>query len=360
MPSMRTPRTIAFVLAALACMTLQPVRSSAQAALLMEEPYGFFGTLNPTGHNAVYFARICAETPTSLRRCDPGEMGVVISRYSDVGDYDWVAIPLIPYLYSTENASQVPDRVDRKTVNRLRDQYYEAHLMDLGGHVRKGSFWHGGWTELIGVSYERRMYAFRFDTTQKQDDAFIAKMNGDKNQSHFQLLFSNCADFSRVVLNQYFPKTFRRSILPDAGMTTPKQITYKLERYARKHPETHLEIFDIPQVPGYRHMSRSNKSISESLITTGYALPIAIMNPYLAGGLFVDYVVRGSYHLIPRNLQKLSPETLNALTQPAAPAENPVSASVQVHSAATAIGNVEIPSVAGANSGLKEIMASHE
>ena len=121
-----------------------------------------------------------------------------------------------------------------------------------------------------------------------------------------------------------------------------------------------MQIFEIPQVPGYRHKSRSNKSISESLITTGYAVPIAVLNPYLAGGLFVDYVVRGRYHLVPKNLQKLAPDTLNALTYPAAPAENPLSASVQVHSAATAGGNAEIPSAAGANSGLKEIMATHE
>ena len=131
------------------------------------------------------------------------------------------------------------------------------------------------------------MYAFRFDTTEAQDDAFIARMNGPKNDSHFQLLFNNCSDFSREVLNQYFPRTFRRSIFPDAGMTTPKQIAYKLERYAHKHPEIHLEIFEIPQIPGYRRMSRTNKSISESLITTAYAVPIAIVNPYLAGGLFV-------------------------------------------------------------------------
>jgi hypothetical protein len=39
----------------------------------MEEPYGFFGSVNPTGHNAVYFARICAETPVKLRRCQSGE-----------------------------------------------------------------------------------------------------------------------------------------------------------------------------------------------------------------------------------------------------------------------------------------------
>src|SRR5580700_3940216 len=99
---MRTPRTIAFSLVAFASLVFLSAHCHAQAALLMEEPYGFFGTVNPTGHTAIYFARICAETPTRLRRCEPGEMGAVISRYSDVNDYDWVAIPLIPYLYSVE------------------------------------------------------------------------------------------------------------------------------------------------------------------------------------------------------------------------------------------------------------------
>lgn len=340
-------------------LLLSATRGHAQAALLMEEPYGFFGTVNPTGHTAIYFAHICAETPTRLRRCEPGELGAVISRYSDVGGFDWVAIPLIPYLYSVEEIQAVPDRVDSETVNRLRDKYHEEHLLGLGTDVPRGGFFSGGWTELIGVAYERRMYAFRFNTTSEQDDAFIARMNDSKNKSHFQLLFDNCSDFSRTVLNEYFPRTFRRSIFPDAGMTTPKQITYKLERYARKHPETQLAIFVIPQVPGYRRLSRSNKSISESLITTGYAVPIAILNPYLAGGLFVDYVLHGRYRLIPKDPNELTPETLTALTYPGTPAENPLSATVQVHSAAVSETRVEIP-VATANSGLKEIMATHE
>jgi len=360
MPSMRTPRTIAFVLVAFASVLFSSSRCRAQAALLMEEPYGFFGTLNPTGHTAIYFANICAETPTKLRRCEPGEMGVVIARYSDVNDYDWVAIPLIPYLYSVEDLAAVPLRADRATVTRLRDEYHERHLLSLGDDVPRGGFWHGGWTELIGVAYERRLYAFRFDTTQEQDDAFIARLNVTKNRSNFQLLFNNCSDFSRGVLNQYFPRTFRRSIFPDAGMTTPKQIAYKLERHAHRHPEVHLEILEIPQVPGYRRMSRSNKSISESLITTAYAVPITILNPYLAGGLFVDYVLHGRYHLIPKDLQKLGPEDLVALTEPVAPAENLTSASDQVHSVAAPGSKAELPPSATVNSDLKEVMATHE
>jgi hypothetical protein len=210
------------------------------------------------------------------------------------------------------------------------------------------------------------MYAFRFDTTAAQDDALIARMNSSPNRSSFQLLFNNCADFSRDVLNQYFPRTFRRSFFPDAGMTTPKQIAYKLKRYAKKHPQLNLQILEIPQIPGYRHMSRSNKSISESLITTAYAAPIAIVNPYLAGGLFVDYVIRGRYHLIPKHPLRLTPDDLDALTVSSSGAENPLSVSVQVHNAAAGgqsaavSGPAEIPSSATANQALKEVMATHE
>jgi hypothetical protein len=94
------------------------------------------------------------------------------------------------------------------------------------------------------------MYAFQFATTEEQDDALIAKMNSGANHSRYSLVFWNCADFSSAILNFYFPRTFRRSPFPDAGITTPMQVTYELVRYARQHPETQLSVLAIPQVPG--------------------------------------------------------------------------------------------------------------
>ncbi|MGD0345785.1 MAG: hypothetical protein ABSA85_03460 [Terracidiphilus sp.] len=345
MLSMRQVRIFTFVfiiVGALCCP-----RGRAQAALLMEEPYGLFGALNPTGHNAIYFERICAETPVKLRPCQPGEMGVVIARYQGIDGYDWVAIPLLPYLYAVENPADVPAHVDRDTVKRLRSRYRESHLESLGNNLSPGNFVHGGWTQLVGAAYERRIYAFRFQTTPEHDDALIQQMNAGPNRTHFDLLFSNCADFSRLVLNSYFPHTFRRSIFPDAGMTTPKQTTYRLVRYARKHPDTQLTVFEIPQIPGYRHSSHSAKGIDESFVTTIYAIPIAIMNPYLAGGLFVDYLVRGRHHFIPKDPQIMGPGNLSALTAPTAPndnaasAGNPVGRSLSIGSSA----GVQVPGV---------------
>ena len=334
-------------------------RAKAQAALLLEEPYGFFGTLNPTGHTAIYFERICAETPVKLRRCHEGEMGAVISRYQGIDGYDWIAIPLVPYLYAVNNPDDVPSHVDHDLVVRMRDRYREANLESLGPDLPAGNFLHGGWTELVGAAYERRIYAFRFQTTPEQDDALIETMNAGPNKSRFNLLFENCADFSRVILNEYFPRKFRRSIFPDAGMTTPKHITYNLVRYARKHPGTQLAVFEIPQVPGYRRGSHSNKGIDESLVSTVYAVPIAIANPYLAGGLFVDYLVRGRYHLIPKHPAILGPENLSALTAPTPTLENSASEGAQAPSAAPGAASAS-QTADGADSGLKGIGAANE
>src|SRR5277367_3219940 len=100
----------------------------ASVTLLLEEPYGTFGGMNPTGHSAIYFSRVCAETPVLLRRCDPGEIGVVISRYHRVGGYDWIAIPLVPYLYAVDGVDQVPASANPEEVASLRDTYRRAHL----------------------------------------------------------------------------------------------------------------------------------------------------------------------------------------------------------------------------------------
>jgi len=302
------------LLAAVALSSPVCLRTHAQAAMLMEEPFGFFGFLNPTGHDAIYFERICAESPVKLRRCAPGELGAVITRYQGIAGYDWIAMPLLPYLYAAENVSEVPALVDREAVNGLRDKYHDAHLQSLGKDVPRGDDVKRGWSQFVGVAYERRIYAFRFATSEAQDDELIAQMNAGPNRSRFNLLYRNCADFTGTMLNFYFPGTFRRSALPDAGITTPRQISYKLVRYARKHPETEMALFDIPQVPGYRRRSRGNKSIAMTFIVRGYVVPFAFINPYIAVGVFVDYFVWGRYPLPLKNLPTLTPANLAPLT----------------------------------------------
>lgn len=307
------------MLAAVASLIAVAQGLSAQAALLLEQPYGVFGTLNPTGHAAIYLERVCADTPVRLRLCRPDEQGAVISRYKGLDGYDWVAVPLIPYLYSVDSADEVPHQVNQEMVNRLRAHYKEARLGDWARNMPNGGFFNGGWTELVGTAYDRRTYAFRFETTLDQDEKLIARFNGLPNHSHFNIFYNNCADFDRSILKEYFPGKFKRTIFPDAGITTPKRLAYGLLQYGKKHPDVQLTVLEIPQVPGYRHVSRSDKGVTESIITNGYVIPIVILNPYVAGGLFADYLARGRYHLIPKNPPTADAWSLGALLQPGKP-----------------------------------------
>ena len=295
---------------------VHPAPLQAQAAFLLEEPYGVFGHLNPTGHAAIYLSRVCADTPVHLRMCGPGETGVVLSRYEGIGHYDWVAMPLIPYLYSVDSATKVPDRVSVPVVDRLRDRYRERYLAQFTDGLPRGGFFSGGWTELVGAAYERRIYALRFQTTRAQDEALVRTLNSTANISHFHLLTKNCADFDRAILNLYFPRKFRRSAFPDAGLTTPRHIAHRLVVYAHRHPQLNLSVFQIPQVPGYRKPSHRNHGIAESLVKSGYVVPIVILSPYVAGGLLADYLITGRDKVLPKHVSHLAPLELSVLDGP--------------------------------------------
>ncbi len=266
-------------------------------ALLVEEPYGFFGSINPTGHSAIYLNNVCAESPTVLRRCEPGETGVVISRYSRIRKLDWVAIPLLPYLYAVERAEDVPDWAERQTVTAMREAYAEAHLGTLTS-ATKGSDTKSVWPQLLGVAYIRKIYSFEVVTDPEQDDLLIAEFNDRANQSHFNLFTNNCADFSRILLNFYYPGAVHRSITADAGITTPKQIAKTLVNYAHHHELLELREFVIPQVPGSTPRSHENRGVVESLLKTKkYAVPIAVFHPYFLVGIAVTYLTSGRFEL---------------------------------------------------------------
>ena len=156
----------------------------ANVTVLLEEPYSYDGALAGTGHTAVYLTRVCAATPVTLRRCNPGEHGVVISRYTRIAGYDWIAIPLVPYLYAVENPEDIPLYADPKLVAFLRDQYRRAHLEDIAPDAPGGEMPKGDWYELVGSSYDRTNYGFEIETTPEQDDALIAWLNSRPNRSN--------------------------------------------------------------------------------------------------------------------------------------------------------------------------------
>ena len=276
------------------------LRARADAALLMEEPYAQFGAFNPTGHAAIYLNHVCAESPTRLRPCRPGEPGAVISRYHKIDGYDWLAIPLVPYLYAVERVENVPATADAELEASLRDRYRRNHLLayapDVPEGKKAGAAPGGEWTQLIGASYDRRIYGFQIQTTLEEDEEFMNKFNDSRNEGHFNLLFHNCADFSRTLLNVYYPHGVHRNYFVDLGITTPKQVARSLTKYADHHPELTFSTFMIPQVPGSIKRSHPIDGVMESVVKSKkYVLPLAVLTPEVAAGLVVAYLTDGRF-----------------------------------------------------------------
>jgi len=264
--------------------------------LLIGEPFGAFGAFNPTGHAAVYLSRVCAESPVRLRMCQPGENGVVISRYNRVAGYDWLAIPLLPYLYAVENPGEVPEWVDARVVAKLRDGYRRRHLRQIALDSADGEIPRGDWIQLIGAAYDRSLHGFTLPTTPEEDERLVAYLSQRPNKRRFNLFYRNCADFAQEIINFYYPRAIRRSFLADLAISTPKHAAKALVRYTRRRPELSYSQFMIPQIPG-RRPSTNLRGVSESLIRSKkYAAPLIILQPWVAATAATAYLVSGRFN----------------------------------------------------------------
>jgi hypothetical protein len=281
----------------LVCLVAATAYAHAGVTLFLEEPYSYDGAFAGTGHAAVYLTNICAESPLVLRRCAPGELGAVISRYDDIAGHDWIAMPLIPYLYAVEKPENAPLSADEKLADFLRDQYRRNHLQSIAPDGPDGQPPSGRWPEPLGVAYRRTIYGFQIDTTQEQDDQLIRKYNSDPNRDKFNLVAHNCADFARNLINTYYPKVLHRSIVRDLGVTTPKQMARLLVNYGERHPELHPISFVIPQVPGNIRRSGPVRGIVESAFRAKkYMVPLLVVHPVMASCFVVGAVGVGHFN----------------------------------------------------------------
>jgi len=297
------------VVGLLALLTFGAVGARADVAVLLEEPYSYDGAFAGTGHAAVYLSNICANSPTSLRRCLPGESGVVISRYHRVAGYDWIAAPLYPYLYAVEKPQDIPLFTDGKLEAAMRDRYRRENYEQLVPDGPNGETPAGDWYELIGSAYDRTLYAFQLPTTADQDDAFIAKYNSQPNRESYKVVTRNCADFVKDAVNFYYPKSVRRGLISELDVSTPKHAAKTFVQFAKKHPELHMTAFVIPQVPGPVRRSRPVRGVLESVFKAKkYEVPLLALHPVVGGAFAAGYLLGGGPFNPSKNALVFSPD----------------------------------------------------
>lgn len=283
-------RFLGSLLFLLSCVPL----AHASAAVLLEEPYGLLGRWNPSGHVALYLDHVCVASPVVLRPCRPGEQGSVLSRYDGIDSHDWVAMPLLGYLYAVSQPEDIPVTVDRATVARLREAYRRNYLQAVAPNRPNGSAPDGNWYELAGAAFDRTIYGFQVDTTPEQDAALIVYLNDRENRNVYNGAFRNCADFVRVTMNRFYPHAIRRNFIADLGLTSPKAVARGLAHYAGKHPETGFTSFRVSQLSGTLPRSHPAVTLTEGIVKE-FGIPLAVLSPVTTGVLMTAYIGHGRF-----------------------------------------------------------------
>ncbi len=148
--------------------------------------------------------------------------------------------------------------------------------------------------EMVGATLIRSLYIFVVDTTVEQDRELITEFNSSPNRDHFNGFTRNCADFTRRVINTYFPHATNPDYINDFGMTSPKAVARSFTRYALRHPEAHFRVLHFAQVPGpikrssecrdgTEQLYHSKKFLIPMILFASHELPIAAASYLLTG-----------------------------------------------------------------------------
>jgi hypothetical protein len=250
-----------------------------------------------SGHTAVYFSRICPDSPVKLRLCHPDEEGSVMSNYINLGEdqrYEWNIVPLNLYVYGVQDTRNRPIFGSAKVKKLLEEWYREKALSAYCTGESCMTSDKAEWREMVGAGMSRSMYIFVVETTVQQDLDLIAQFNALPNENHFNGVTRNCADFTKDILNTYFPHSAHRDPLNDFGMTSPKAVARTFTQYSLSHPESHFRVLHFSQLPGTIKRSNEARSGTEQLyhskkllipmvIFAGHELPVAAAAYVLTG-----------------------------------------------------------------------------
>ncbi len=296
---MRLGTSIAITFLILLALCASPGARADVGVVLNESLDTGLARITGSGHSAVYFSRICPGTPVKMRLCGPGEQGSIVSNYTTLGEdqpFEWNIVPLSIYLYGVADANDRPLFVTAKIKDSLEEDYRQRTLLPYCASQHCITSESAEWKEMVGAALVRSIYIFAVATTVEQDRELIAQFNAAPNENHFNGFSRNCANFTKNVVNKYFPGAARADYINDFGMASPKAIARSFAKYADRHPESHYRVLHFAQVPGTikrstacrtgtEQLYRSKKLLVPMVLFAGHELPVVAAS-YIFTGRF--------------------------------------------------------------------------
>jgi hypothetical protein len=277
-------------------------RASADAGVVLNESLDTsVARITGSGHSAIYLSRICPDnSPVKMRLCRPGEQGSVLSNYTTLGEdqpFEWNIVTLSIYLYGVENPSNRPLVSSKAIKAALEERYRKNSLTGICEGERCRTSNSAEWREMVGATLERSLYMFVVKTSLEQDRALIAEFNSLPNVNHFNGMTNNCADFTRRVLNTYYPHAVKTDYLNDFFMTSPKAAARTFTHYAQEHPELDLRVLHFSQVPGTIKRSSECRSGTEQLYhSKKLVIPLAVFAWQSIPAVTASYAITGHFN----------------------------------------------------------------
>jgi uncharacterized membrane protein YgcG len=156
---------------------------------------------------------------------------------------------------------------------------------------------YGDWEEGIAAAFDRRLLVYMVDTTPEQDAALLALVNELPNHRRYTLARANCADFAAGLLRLVLPASVvRRNVAADFDVATPKNLARQIDAYGSAHPELHLRVLEVPQMPGSLRRSRPLRGAAECLLTTKrYLTTLLLIQPEVVIASWAMYEKRGKW-----------------------------------------------------------------
>jgi hypothetical protein len=150
---------------------------------------------------------------------------------------------------------------------------------------------------MVGSGLTRSIYIFVVKTTIQQDLALIEKFNAAPNKNHFNGVSSNCANFTKQVINTYFPHAARAEHINDFGMTSPKAVARSFTRYALRRPELQFHVLHFAQVPGVIKLSKPAREGTEQLYhSKKFLAPMLFFASHELPFFVASYVLTGRFN----------------------------------------------------------------
>jgi hypothetical protein len=281
------------------CLPSRPAYADV-GVLLNESLDTSVARITGSGHSAVYFSRICPESPVKLRLCRADEQGSVMSNYTTLGEdqpFEWNIVPLSVYLYGVEDPQNRPLFGSQKIKHALEERYRTNFLAGYCDSPTCRTSNKAEWREMVGATLERSIYIFIVETSVEQDRALIAEFNSLPNQNHFNGVTQNCATFSRRVINTYYPHATRADYLNDFGLITPKAIARSFTHFGERHPEAHLRVLHFAQLPGTIKRSTECRNGTEQLYHSKKLLvPMILFANHELPFMAASYLLTGRFN----------------------------------------------------------------